>query len=158
MKRPSYRWGYLIAGVGGSRASFTGDACCAGGKMIFTPEESREIAEGMFGWKFFPAKRALVVGEYGEESQETPAYWKSERRSFLSLPDFSRPEWTGPMLNAVRKFTECTGYSITLNIRTAWLDIRYGIETRNCTADNRNLFAAWKWLREQKEATNVRPE
>ena len=70
MKRPSYRWGYLIAGVGGSRASFTGDACCAGGKMIFTPEESREIAEGMFGWKFFPAKRALVVGEYGEESQE----------------------------------------------------------------------------------------
>ena len=101
MKRPSYRWGYLIAGVGGSRASFTGDACCAGGKMIFTPEESREIAEGMFGWKFFPAKRALVVGEYGEESQETPAYWKSARRSFLGLPDFSQPEWTGPMLEKV---------------------------------------------------------
>lgn len=162
MKRPSYRWGYLIAGVGGSRASFTGDACCAGGKMIFTPEESREIAEGMFGWKFFPAKRALVVGEYGEESQETPAYWKSARRSFLGLPDFSQPEWTGPMLDGSKKV--CS--------KDAWLDIsvrnfRVGAYRERPYPDcqlfgseclNRNLFDAWKWLRERKEASNVRPE
>ena len=156
MKRPSYRWGYLIAGVGGSRASFTGDACCAGGKMIFTPEESREIAEGMFGWKFFPAKRALVVGEYGEESQETPAYWKSARRSFLGLPDFSQPEWTGPMLEKVLALL--FPYTRIRFSKDGYASVGMGASVEQefiHDSINRNLYDAWKYL---KEASNVRPE
>ena len=127
--------------------------------MIFTPEESREIAEGMFGWKFFPAKRALVVGEYGEESQETPAYWKSARRSFLGLPDFSQPEWTGPMIEGIHRVCSEKRWA-NVAIRRLTIGAYRPGRSQRCNMFlnnnlNRNLYDAWKWLRGKKEASDV---
>ena len=109
--------------------------------MIFTPEESKQIAEmlGLDVSRFFVSADERYKGE-----------------DYYAFPDFSLPEWTGPMLEKVLallfpytriRFSEDGYASVGMGASVEQEFIHDSI--------NRNLYDAWKYL---KEASNVRPE
>jgi hypothetical protein len=133
--------------------------------MIFTPEESREIAESMLGWEYEENV------EYMEEGVDLELGWRTPTGGFyleeLGLPDFSQPEWTGAIQDALLDFG--WKHNTLIEIRMSnnqGKRIQYVTATRfvkgvlsNKTQGfngpyPKQLFDCWKYI---KEASGVQP-
>ena len=118
--------------------------------MIFTPEESREIAVEMLKWDRIPGYAHDVWHECWFDS--------AGRFVSVSLPDFSQPEWTGAMLEAVHKVCNKRRWA-NVGIRKLTIDAYRPRKGSRCGIFNnenlnRNLYDAWRWLT-NKEASDV---
>jgi hypothetical protein len=119
--------------------------------MIFTPEESREIAEGMLGWEY-------VYDPCAPAARYAHFYRHDGTISYREGLDFSLPEWTGSMLGAIRgRWLPNAQYCMSIDVRYGWVDVIFGRlgESFRDSNRNRNIYDAWKWLRGKEEATDV---
>lgn len=130
--------------------------------MIFTPEEARDIAESMFKWKFEdryenPANHPNGDVYFGE------GWWNGNKEEWIPNDglDFSQPEWTGAMLEAIHKISNEDHYA-NVRIRNVGTSVEtYDFSGNRDSADytngnlNRNLYDAWRWLK-NKEASDVK--
>lgn len=113
--------------------------------MIFTPEESREIAVKMLKW--------TPVSFGGETSwlrtQQCDHMLYADGRV---LPDFSKPEWTGLMLEVFnREFADSADFYGRSDGSLVVCVYSQGVHGFEGKSTNHNLFDAWKLLRGSKE-------
>lgn len=119
--------------------------------MIFTPEESREIAVEMLGWACISSGTLRWL----EPPDQEHVYVVDGS----DLPDFSLPEWTGPMIEGIHRVCNEKRWA-NIDIRRLTVDAYRPGRSQRCNMFlnnnlNRNLYDAWKWLRGKKEAPHV---